>query len=79
MPSLVVIGQQIKEKQRGGGGGSTMLPPVYIITKYPSLNMVKKGGTGRISKCYCFTTHFTSISSSSETTEGRVVEDQLEN
>ena len=35
MPSLVVIGQQIKEK-RGGGGHN-----VYIITKYPSLNGVK--------------------------------------
>ena len=38
MPSLVVIGQQIIEKQRGGG---TMCRPAYILTKYPSLNGVK--------------------------------------
>ena len=35
MPSLVVIGQQVKEKRREGGRGGTM------ITKYPSLNRVK--------------------------------------
>ena len=43
MPSLVVIGQQIKEKQ---GGGGTMFPQPISITKYPSLNRGKKGGTG---------------------------------
>ena len=37
MPSLVVIGQQIKEKWRGG----KFVPPAYILTKYPSLNRVK--------------------------------------
>ena len=36
MPSLVVIGQQIKEKRRGGA-----LCPVYMVPKYPSLNRVK--------------------------------------
>ena len=39
MPSLVVIGQQIKEKRRGGHN----VPPslTYITTKYPSLNRDK--------------------------------------
>ena len=43
MPSLVVIGKQIKEKQmkgRGGGGG-TMCPPAYMVPKDPTLNRVK--------------------------------------
>ena len=35
MPSLVIIGQQIKEKWR-----REMCPPAYIVTKYPSLNRV---------------------------------------
>ena len=35
MPSLVVIGQQIKDKRRGGG--RTIESPACIITKYPSL------------------------------------------
>ena len=39
MPSLVVIGQQIKEKRRGGGAHCT---PAYMITKYHSLNRVKR-------------------------------------
>ena len=30
MPSLVAIGQQIKEKRRGGG-----LEAAHIVTKYP--------------------------------------------
>ena len=38
MPSLAVIGQQIKEKRRGG----TMCPPAYMVPKYPSLNSVKQ-------------------------------------
>ena len=42
MPGLVVIGQQIKEKR----GGGTMFPQPISITKYPSLNRGKKGGTG---------------------------------
>ena len=37
MPSLVVTGQQIKEKQRGHN-----VPPLaYMVPKYPSLNRVK--------------------------------------
>ena len=35
---------------------------------------LEEGGTGEISKFHCFTTHFTLISYSSETTKGRVVE-----
>ena len=38
MPSLVVIGPQIKEKQRGGG--HNVPPPAYMLLKYPSLNRV---------------------------------------
>ena len=34
MPSLVVIGPQIKEKQGGGGGVQ------YMVPKDPSLNRV---------------------------------------
>ena len=34
MPSLIVIGPQIKEKQR-------FVPPAYIVPKDPSLNRVK--------------------------------------
>ena len=37
MPSLVVIGQQIKKKRRGG---HNVPPPAYIVPKYPSLNRV---------------------------------------
>ena len=37
MPSLVVIGQQIKEKQRGG---IMCPPPPYMVPKDPSLNRV---------------------------------------
>ena len=38
MPSLVVIGPQIKEKHRG-----TMSPPAaYMVPKDPSLNKVKE-------------------------------------
>ena len=36
MPSLVLIGPQMKEKQRG-----TMFPPAYMVPKDPSLNRVK--------------------------------------
>ena len=36
MPSLVVIGQEIKEKRRG-----YIVPPAYMVLKYPSLNRVK--------------------------------------
>ena len=36
MPSLVVIGPQIKEKQRGA-----QCPPAYMVPKDPSLNRVK--------------------------------------
>ena len=36
MLSLVVIGQQIKEKQRG----AHCAPPAYMVPKYPSLNRV---------------------------------------
>ena len=36
-PSLVVIGPQIKEKQRGGG----IVPPAYMVAKYPCLNRDK--------------------------------------
>ena len=36
MLSLVVIGQQIKEKRWG-------TPSAYILAKYPSLNRVKDG------------------------------------
>ena len=39
MPSLVIIGPQIQEKQRGGGG--TMCPSAYVVPKDPSLNRVK--------------------------------------
>ena len=39
MPSLVVIGQQIKEKQRGGGAQSA---PSLYGSKRPSLNRVKQ-------------------------------------
>ena len=48
MPSLVVIGQQIKEKRVG-----TMCPLGYIITKYPSLNRVnhlKTNSTSSLTK-----------------------------
>ena len=38
MPSLVVIGSQIKEKQRGG---HNVLPLAYMVPKDPSLNRVK--------------------------------------
>ena len=41
MPSLVVIGPQIKEKQRRGGGGQCA--PAYMVPKDPSLNRVKYG------------------------------------
>ena len=41
MPSLVVIGQQIKEKWRG----AQCAPQAYIITKYPSLNKVNAATT----------------------------------
>ena len=34
MANLVVIGQQIKEKRR-------IVPPAYMVPKYPSLNRVK--------------------------------------
>ena len=37
MPSLVVIGPQMKEKQRGHNVPS----PVYVVPKDPSLNRVK--------------------------------------
>ena len=37
MPSVVVIGQQIKEKRRG----HNVPPPAYMVPKYPSLNRVK--------------------------------------
>ena len=37
MPSLVVIGPQIKEKQRG----HNVAPPAYMVPKDPSLNRVK--------------------------------------
>ena len=37
MPSLVVIGQQIKEKRRR----AQCVPPAYMVPKYPSLNRVK--------------------------------------
>ena len=37
MPSLVVIGQQIKEKRRG----HNVPPSAYMVPKYPSLNRVK--------------------------------------
>ena len=36
MPSLVVIGPQIKEKQRGHN-----VLPAYMVPKDPSLNRVK--------------------------------------
>ena len=36
MPSLVVIGQQMKEKRRGHN-----VPPSLYDAKYPSLNRVK--------------------------------------
>ena len=36
MPSLVVIGPQIKEKQRGHN-----VPPAYMVLKDTSLNRVK--------------------------------------
>ena len=36
MPSLVVIGPQIKEKQRGHN-----VPPAYMVPKDPRLNRVK--------------------------------------
>ena len=39
MPSLVVIGQQIKETQRGGGGHN--VPPSLYGSKDPSHNRVK--------------------------------------
>ena len=38
MPSLVVIGPQIKEKQRGG---DNVPPPAYMVPKDSSLNRVK--------------------------------------
>ena len=38
MPSLVVIGPQIKEKQRGGAQCASQ---AYMVPKDPSLNMVK--------------------------------------
>ena len=38
MASLVVIGQQIKEKR----GDGRMFPQPISITKYPSLNRVKR-------------------------------------
>ena len=34
MPSLVIIGQQIKEKRRGAQCAS----PAYMVPKYPSMN-----------------------------------------
>ena len=37
MPSLVVIGPQIKEKQRG----AQCAAPAYMVPKDPSLNRVK--------------------------------------
>ena len=65
MPSLVVIGQQIKERRRG----SRMFPhPAYIITKYPSLSRVKIVVQAKFQNV---SQHlFTSISCSSETTKG---------
>ena len=39
MPSLIVIRQQIKEKQRGGG--HNVPPPAYMVPKDPSLNRIK--------------------------------------
>ena len=41
MPSLVVIGPQIKEKQRGGGTIWLYCAPAYMVPKDPSLNRVK--------------------------------------
>ena len=38
MPSLVVIGSQTKEKQRG----AQCAPPTYLVPKDPSLNRVKQ-------------------------------------
>ena len=37
MPSLAMIGQQIKEKQRG----EQCAPSAYMVPKYPCLNSVK--------------------------------------
>ena len=45
MPSLVVIGPQIKEKQR-----ATMCPPAYMVPKDPSLNRVK---TKKLLRFHC--------------------------
>ena len=47
MPSLVLIGQQIKEKRRGA---QCALPPpqAYMIPKYPSPNTVKPRWNGFI-------------------------------
>ena len=52
MPSLVVIGPQIKEKQRGGD------TPAYMVPKDPSLNrvktvtnIVKSSNAGIVTKC----------------------------
>ena len=39
MPSLVVIGQQIKEKRRGHNFPP---PPAYMVPKYPRLNRVNR-------------------------------------
>ena len=39
MPCLVVIGPQIKEKQRAGGGECA--PPAYMVPKDHILNRVK--------------------------------------
>ena len=46
MSSLVVIGQQIKEKRRGGHN----VPPslLSMVPKYPSLNRVKVFPEGRV-------------------------------
>ena len=47
MSSLVVIGPQIKEKQRG----AHCAPPAYMVPKDPSLNRVKDI---MISKCWYY-------------------------
>ena len=47
MPSLVVIGPRIKEKQRGALCPLCTLcpPPAYMVPKDPSLNRVKTAGS----------------------------------
>ena len=46
MPSLVVTGPQIKEKQRA----AQCVPPAYIVPKDPSLNRVKMSASISIFK-----------------------------